>query len=57
MSFTPLATTIVSGVLALGLIVSTTVLLVSGVEVPGSYEPALVLLLGAAVGGAAKASG
>ncbi len=57
MNFTPLATTIVSGVLALGLIVSTTVLLVSGVDVPGSYEPALVLLLGAAVGGASKASG
>lgn len=56
MNFTPLATTIVAGVLALGLIVSTTVLLVSGVDVPSSYEPALVLLLGAAVGGAAKAS-
>lgn len=52
-----LTTTIVSGVLALALVVSTTVLLVSGVEVPGWFEPAIALLVGVAVGGANKASG
>ena len=51
-----LATTIVSGVLALGVIVSLTVLLVSGVDVPGSYETTLTVLIGVAIGGAVKAS-
>ena len=52
-----LTTVIVAGVLALGLIVSMTVLLVSGEEVPGFIEPALAVLIGVAIGGANKASG
>lgn len=52
-----LATTIVAGVLALGLIVSLTVLLVSGVDVPSEFGPTLTVLIGVAIGGAAKASG
>ena len=51
-----LTTVIVAGVLALGLIVSMTVLLVSGEEVPGFIEPALAVLIGVAIGGANKAS-
>lgn len=47
-----LTTTIVCGVLALGMIVSLTVMLVSGVDVPSFYEPTIVLLAGAAVGSA-----
>jgi hypothetical protein len=49
-----LTTTIVSGVLALGMIVSVTVLLVTGTDVPPEMIPALLLLIGVAVGGAAK---
>lgn len=51
-----LATVIVSGVLALGVIVSLTVLLVSGVTVPGSYEYLLTVLVGVAIGGASQAT-
>jgi len=51
-----LTTTITAGILALGLIVSMTVLLVSGEDVPGFVEPALAVLIGVAVGGANKAS-
>ena len=56
MNFQALTTTIVSGVLALGLIVSLTVLTVSGEAVPAFMEPALAVLIGVAVGGANKAS-
>ena len=56
MNLQALATTIVSGILALGIIVSVTVLLVSGVDVPSEFIPTLVLLIGVAVGGAQKAS-
>lgn len=54
--YSALATTIVAGVLALGLIVSITVLLVSSVEVPKEFPTTLVVLIGVAVGGASKAS-
>ena len=50
-----LTTVIVAGVLALGLIVSMTVLLVSGEEVPGFIEPALAVLIGVAIGGSGAA--
>ena len=52
MNIQSLTTVIVAGVLALGLIVSMTVLLLSGEEVPGFVEPALAVLIGVAVGGA-----
>lgn len=55
MDFAKLTTTIVSGLMALGMVASLTVLLVSGVTVPGFYEPTIVLLAGAAVGGARAA--
>ena len=57
MNLQSLTTVIIAGVLALGLIVSMTVLLVSGEEVPGFIEPALAVLIGVAIGGANKASG
>jgi len=52
-----LTTTIVSGVLALGLIISITVLLISGVPVPEEFVPTLIVLVGVAIGGANKATG
>ena len=49
-----LTTTITAGVLALALIISMTVLLVSGVDVPSEMAPTLTVLIGVAIGGAAK---
>ena len=57
MNLQALTTSIVAGVLALGLIVSTTALLISGAEVPSEFTPTLVVLVGVAVGGANKAGG
>ena len=57
MNLQALTTTLVAGVLALTLIVSTTILLVSGVDVPEEFIPTLAVLIGVAVGGANKASG
>ena len=57
MNLQALTTTIVAGVLALALIAATTVLLASGTAVPDEFIPALVMLLGVAIGGANKASG
>ena len=54
MNLQVLATTIVSGVLALGMLVSITVLLVTGVEVPAEFLPATLMLIGVSVGGASK---
>lgn len=56
MNIAALTTTIIAGVLALGLIVSLTVLLASGIDVPSFYEPTLAVLVGVAIGGANKAS-
>lgn len=55
MNYQALVTTIVSGVLALGMLIATTVLLVSGIAVPTEYVPALLMLIGVSVGGAGKA--
>ena len=49
-----LTTTITAGVLALALIISLTVMLVSGVEVPAELAPTLTVLIGVAIGGASK---
>jgi multisubunit Na+/H+ antiporter MnhE subunit len=50
-----LATTITSGVLALGFLTSTTVLLATGHEVPSEFVPTCITLAGVAAG-AAKAA-
>lgn len=56
MNLQALVTTLVAGVLALGLLVAITILQVSSVEVPKEYLPALLMLIGVAVGGANKAA-
>lgn len=56
MNYAQLVTTIVAGFLGAVLLICTTVLLVVGVEVPSEYIPALLMLLGVAVGGAGKAT-
>lgn len=55
MNYQTLAVTVVSGILALGLLIATTVLLVSKIEVPPEFVPAFLLLIGISVGGASKA--
>lgn len=57
MQLQSLITTIVSGALALGMLICITVLLVSSVDVPSEFLPALLMLIGIAVGGANKANG
>ena len=56
MNYQALVTTIVSGILALGMLIATTVLLVSGVDVPQEFLPALLMLIGVAVGGASRSA-
>lgn len=56
MDYGKLVTTIVSGVLALALIASVTVLLASGQTVPDYLPPLLAVAFGAAVGSARAAS-
>ncbi len=56
MSWSTLTTTIVSGVLAVALIASVTVLLVTGNDVPSSFETLLTMSAGVAVGGSVLAS-
>ena len=56
MNLQPLVTTVVSGVLALGMLISVTVLLVSGTDVPNEFVPALLMLIGVSVGGSTKAT-
>ncbi|MGE0295005.1 MAG: hypothetical protein AB7P97_21875 [Hyphomonadaceae bacterium] len=51
-----LATSIISGVLTLGLIVGTVVLLSAGVDVPDEFVTLLPVGFGAAIGGAAAVS-
>lgn len=57
MNINSLAITIVAGVLALGSLVSVTVLLVSGVEVPDAIYGLLATSSGAAVLGGAVTQG
>lgn len=52
----PLATTITSGVLALGFLISATALIVTGHEVPGEFIPTCITLAGVAVGSAKSAA-
>ena len=56
MNMQALVTTIVSGILALGMLIATTVLLVSSVDVPSEFLPALLMLIGVSVGGSTKAA-
>ena len=56
MQMQALVTTIVSGVLALGMLIAITVLLVSSVDVPDEFLPALLMLIGVSVGGSTKAA-
>ena len=56
MNYQALVTTIVSGILAMGMLIATTVLLVSGVDVPQEFLPALLMLIGVAVGGASRSA-
>lgn len=56
MDYQALTTTIVAGVLALGMIISVTVLLVAGRPVPPEFVPALLMLVGVAVGSAQRAN-
>ena len=56
MNMQALVTTIVSGILALGMLIATTVLLVSSVDVPDEFLPALLMLIGVSVGGSTKAA-
>ena len=56
MQMQALITTIVSGVLALGMLIAITVLLVSSVDVPSEFLPALLMLIGVSVGGSTKAA-
>lgn len=56
MDVSKLTTTIVSGVLALSMIIGTVVLLTAGQPVPDYFPPTLALLIGAAVGSARAAS-
>ena len=56
LNYQTLVTTIVAGVLALGMLISITVLLATGVAVPSEFLPALLMLIGVAVGGASKAT-
>ena len=56
MNYQALVTTLVAGVLALGMLIATTVLLVSGVDVPQEFLPALLMLIGVAVGGASRSA-
>jgi hypothetical protein len=51
MNLQALTTTIVSGVLTLGLIVSTTVLIVTGNDVPEQFPTLIVAGFGLSVGG------
>lgn len=57
MDLKALTTTIVSGVLSLALLVCTTVLLVSNVDVPSEFIPAFLITMGLATGASTKASG
>ena len=56
MNMQALVTTIVSGILALGMLIAITVLLVSSVDVPDEFLPALLMLIGVSVGGSTKAA-
>lgn len=56
MDYAKLTTTIVSGLLALAMLVAITVLIVAGQEVPDEFIPFLMLAGGAAIGGARAAS-
>lgn len=57
MNWQALTTTIVAGILALGFLGSVTALLISGVDVPNEFLPTTIMLAGAAVGAANKATG
>ena len=57
MNLQALVTTIVAGILALAMFVGIVALLISSVDVPVEFIPALLMLIGVAVGGANKASG
>ena len=56
MNFNVLATSLISGVLTLALIVGIVVLLTAGVEVPSEFVTMLPVGFGAAIGGAAAVS-
>ena len=56
MNLSALTTTVVSCILALGLIVSVTVLIASGETVPSEFIPLLAAAFGAAIGSARAAS-
>ena len=56
MQMQALITTIVSGVLALGMLIAITVLLVSSVDVPEYMAPLFATLIGAALGSARAAT-
>lgn len=56
MNLNSLATTIVSGVLTLALIIGTVVMSTAGVDVPGYFEAAIQIFGGAAVGSSILAS-
>jgi hypothetical protein len=57
MEIKALMTTIVSGFLAVVLVICTTALLISGVDVPKEFIPAFLLFGGTAVGASGKATG